>query len=312
MKATHFNLTAKDGLPLFVRKWVDESKATKAILQIAHGMGEHSARYDDFAGFMAKNGFVVYANDHRGHGETARTDSELGFFDEQDGWNKVVEDVYLLSLESKKTDPGLPLFLLGHSMGSFIARDLISKYSADYQGVVLSGTTGDPGAIAVVGTLIGKLLAALQGKTHKNKFLHNTAFGKFNAPFKPNRTDFDWLSRDEQVVDKYAADPKCGMTMSIGFILDLTGGISYINSPEAFNGTGIDLPILMISGQEDPVSEGGKGVKEVYEKYITRGVKDLEIKLYDQCRHEILNELNKEEVYEDVLNWMSRRLGVQA
>jgi len=312
MKATHFNLTAKDGLQLFVRKWVDESKAPKAILQIAHGMGEHSARYDDFAGFMAKNGFVVYANDHRGHGETARNDSELGFFDEQDGWDKVVEDAYLLSLQSKKAHPGLPLFLLGHSMGSFIARDLISKYSADYQGVVLSGTTGDPGAIAVVGTLIGKLLAALQGKTHKNKFLHNTAFGKFNAPFKPNRTDFDWLSRDEQVVDQYAADPKCGMIMSIGFILDLTGGISYINSPKAFNGTGIDLPILMISGQEDPVSEGGKGVKEVYEKYITRGIKDLEIELYAQCRHEILNELNKEEVYENILNWMSRRMGVQA
>jgi alpha-beta hydrolase superfamily lysophospholipase len=308
MKATEFNLTAKDGVSILVHKWEADSGTPNAILQIAHGMGEHAARYADFAGFMAKNGFVVYANDHRGHGETARSETELGFFAADDGWNKVVEDAHELSLKIKEENPGLPLFLLGHSMGSFIARDLISKYSADYQGVVLSGTTGDPGAIAVVGTLIGKLLAALQGKTHKNKFLHDTAFGKFNAPFKPNRTEFDWLSRDEKVVDDYAADPKCGMIMSIGFILDLTGGISYINSNAAFEGTSVDLPVLLVSGEADPVSDGGKGVKEVYEKYILRGLKDLQMKLYPQCRHEILNELNKEEIYQDILNWMKERL----
>ncbi len=308
MKASDFKLTAKDGVQIFVRKWEDPTSTPKAILQIAHGMGEHGARYADFAGFMAKNGFVVYANDHRGHGETAQSETELGFFAANDGWNKVAEDTHDLSLKIKMENPGLPLFLLGHSMGSFIARHVISKYSSDYQGVVLSGTTGDPGAIAVVGTLIGKLLAAIQGKTHKNKFLHDTAFGKFNNPFKPNRTDFDWLSRDEKVVDDYAADPKCGMIMSVGFILDLTGGISYINSTKAFDGTSENLPVLLVSGEEDPVSEGGKGVKEVYEKFITRGINDLEMKLYPQCRHEILNELNKEEIYQDILSWMNKRI----
>ncbi len=308
MKESDFNLKAKDGVQIFVRKWEDENIRPKAVLQISHGMGEHSIRYTYFAQFMVKNGFVVYANDHRGHGETAKTEKELGFFAKNEGWNKVVEDTHDLSLLIKKEYPHIPLFLMGHSMGSFIVRDLSSKYSSDYKGVILSGTTGDPGAIAVVGKVIGKLLAAFQGSTHKNKFLHNTAFAKFNVPFKPNRTNFDWLTRDEKVVDNYVADPKCGMIMSIGFILDLAEGVGYTNSGRAFDDTNIDLPVLLLSGKQDPVSEGGKGVIEVYEKYKKRGIKDLEMKLYPGCRHEILNELNNEEVYKDILMWMSKRI----
>ena len=303
MEEINFKLQASDGKEIFVRKWFQKDAEPKAALQLVHGMGEHSARYADFAEFMVKNGFVVYANDHRGHGETALNDEELGFFDEKDGWNKVVEDAHLLSLKIKQDHAEKPLFLLGHSMGSFISRHLISLYGEDYKGVILSGTTGDPGAIASVGKAIGKLFATFQGLKAKNKFLHDTGFAKFNKPFKPNRTDFDWISRDEKVVDAYAADPKCGMIMAIGFILDLTDGLNYVNTQAAFENTPENLPIYLMSGAQDPVSDGGKGVVEVHKKFEERGIKNLEMKLFKDCRHEILNELNKEDIYKEILEW---------
>jgi len=308
MDEINFRLRASDGKEIFVRKWFQKDVEPKAALQLVHGMGEHSARYAGFAEFMVKNGFVVYANDHRGHGETALNDEELGFFNEKNGWDKVVEDAHLLSLKIKQDYAEKPLFLLGHSMGSFISRHLISLYGLDYKGVVLSGTTGDPGAIASVGKVIGKLFAAFLGLKAKNKFLNDTGFAKFNTPFKPNRTDFDWLSRDEKVVDAYVADPRCGMIMSIGFILDLTDGLNYINTQEAINQTPENLPIYLISGAQDPVSDGGKGVVEVHKKFEERGIKNLEMKLYKDCRHEILNELNKEDIYKEILEWFEEKI----
>ncbi len=307
MNEVNFKLNTADGKEIFVRKW-QTAENPVAALQIAHGMAEHSARYAHFAQFLAEKGFVVYANDHRGHGETAQNEEELGFFDKKNGWEKVIDDAHLLSQKIKQDFPNIPLFLLGHSMGSFIARHLISKYGNEYKGVVLSGTTGDPGAIAAVGKAIGKLFASFQGLKKKNKFLHDTGFAKFNTPFKPNRTDFDWLTRDEKIVDQYAADPKCGMTMSIGFILDLTDGLNYVNSPQAIENTPVELPVFLVAGEKDPVSDGGKGVIEVYEKFKKHGVKDLNIKLYADCRHEILNELNKNEIYNEIYNWMRERM----
>lgn len=308
MDEINFKLRATDGKEIFVRKWFQKDVEPKAALQLVHGMGEHSARYAGFAEFMIKNGFVVYANDHRGHGETALNDEELGFFDEKNGWEKVVEDAHLLSLKIKQDNGDKPLFLLGHSMGSFISRHLISLYGSEYKGVVLSGTTGDPGAIAAVGKGIGKLFAAFLGLKAKNKFLHDTGFAKFNKPFKPNRTDFDWLSRDDKIVDAYVDDPKCGMVMSIGFILDLTDGLNYVNTPEAFSKTPEDLPIYLMSGAQDPVSDGGKGVVEVHKKFEERGIKNLEMKLFKDCRHEILNELNKEDIYKEILEWFVEQM----
>jgi alpha-beta hydrolase superfamily lysophospholipase len=308
IQTTNFNLSCADNISLFVRKWQDNDQQPKATIQIAHGMAEHSSRYDHFARFLAENGFIVYADDHRGHGETAKTDEQLGFFSENDGWNKLINDSLELSKKIIEENPSLPLFLLGHSMGSFIVRNLIISPAVNYKAAVLSGTTGDPGAIAVVGKLIAKLLAAFQGKKGKNNFLYQTGFGKFNAPFKPARTEFDWLSRDNKVVDDYAADPKCGMVMSIGFMLDLTFGLEAINSKDAFNNTPKELPILLTAGEKDPVSNGGIGVKEVFENYKNAGIKNLTLKLYPESRHEILNELNKEEVYENILKWINAQL----
>lgn len=308
IQESNFNLSCDDNFELFVRKWEDNEKQAKAVIQIEHGMGEHSKRYVHFASFLVKNNFIVYADDHRGHGESAKTENELGFFDVSDGWNKVINDTNALSERIKKENPNLPIILLGHSMGSFIIRDLITKNETKYKAAILSGTTGDPGAIAVVGKLIANLLVTFQGKQAKNNFLNQTGFGKFNKAFKPNRTEFDWLSRDNDVTDKYAADPKCGKLMSTGFILDLTYGINYINSAGAFEKTPKELPLYLIAGDKDPVSEGGKGVKEVHEKYKKAGIKNLSMKLYTDARHEILNEINKEEVYNDILNWINKQL----
>ncbi len=308
MNEIQFTFKGADELEIFVRKWTPENLPAKAAILIAHGMGEHSERYRHFAGFLNQNNFIVYANDHRGHGNSAKTNEQLGFFSQKNGWTKLIEDSKILLNIISAENPGLPVVLLGHSMGSFIVRNLISLPDVKVKAAVLSGTTGDPGPIAILGKWIGATLAAFQGKQAKNNFLHQTGFGKFNQQYKPPRTEFDWLSRDNDIVDKYVADPKCGMVMSIGFMLDLTQGLSYINSAIAFANTPKELPLFLCAGDKDPVSANGKGVTEVFDNYSKAGIKNIKIKLYPEARHEILNEINKQEVYQDIVNWINDNL----
>ncbi|MCF6241218.1 MAG: lysophospholipase [Bacteroidales bacterium] len=309
MNKSEYKLKASDETQIHVYECLPDNPAdVKACLQIAHGMAEHAKRYDDFASFLNKHGFAVYANDHRGHGKTAGSIENLGYFADEKGFEKVVDDMRVLTDKIKSEFPDKPVFLLGHSMGSFLSRFYAIEDASKINGLILSGTAGDPGMLGQIGKLLSNLIAAVSGKKSQTPLMTSLSFGAYNKQFKPNRTDFDWLSRDNEQVDKYVNDPYCGTVFTAGFYKDMLGGLLYVNQNQAIKKMRKDLPVLLISGDKDPVSENGKGVKEVYEKMNKAGLNDVEMKLYPDARHEILNEINKDEVYNDVLNWITQRI----
>lgn len=307
MKRTEFTFKTNDNKDIFVYKW-SPSTDPVGLIQIAHGMAEHAERYHHFAEYLTEKGFVVYANDHRGHKKTAGSLEKLGFFAHNNGWHIVADDLKQLSDIIAKENPKLPIFLLGHSMGSLLIRTYITKYNKNLKGVILSATSGESGFIVKAGKIAAKILASVKGKEVPCKLLDNMSFGKFNQSFKPNRTSFDWLSRDQEQVDKYVNDPYCGTVFTTQFFHDMVSGVDYNNQPENIAKISKDLPIYFISGSLDPVGGNGRGVKKVYNDYKNAGIKDIEIKLYPEARHEILNETNKLEVYNDITNWILKRL----
>ena len=307
MKTSEFKIRVSENIEIHVYEWLPDTEP-KAILQIAHGMAEHAARYANFAEFLTNNGYAVYANDHRGHGKTAGNVEKLGFFAEKDGWSFVMHDMYKLTLEIKKRNPDKAVFLFGHSMGSFLSRYYITQYASDIKGVILSGTGGHPGILGNIGVFITKMLIAFYGKKAQSPLMSKLSFGEFNKVFKPNRTEYDWLSRDDAQVDKYVADPFCGTVFTTGFYKDMLKGLLDVSTQKSIDEIPENLPIYLFSGNNDPVGENGKGVKEVYEKYKKAGIKNVSIKLYENARHETLNETNNDEVYNDILKWLNEHL----
>ena len=307
MKRTEFTFKTKDQQDIFVYKWSPSSDSV-GVIQIAHGMAEHAERYQHFAEYLTGKGFVVYANDHRGHRKTAGNLEKVGYFAAENGWHLVTDDLKQLTDIIADQNPGLPVFLLGHSMGSLLIRTYLTKYHGHLKGIILSGTSGESGFMVKMGKMVSKLLASVKGKEAPCKLLDNMSFGKFNQAFKPNRTKFDWLSRDDAEVDKYVNDPYCGAIFSAQFFNDMLSGVDYINQPENIAKIPKDLPIYFIAGSLDPVGANGEGVKKVFSDYQKAGIKDVELKLYLEARHEILNETNKLEVYDDILKWISKRL----
>jgi alpha-beta hydrolase superfamily lysophospholipase len=307
MKSKTFTLKGKDGAQFFVYSWAPDSKPV-AVVQITHGMAEHAARYERFAEALTKAGFAVYAHDQRGHGKTAGSLEKVGWIAEKDGWDLVVDDVHRLTEHAKKENPGVPVFLFGHSMGSFISRNYIARWGNEIKGVVLSGTGGDPGLLGKVGGLVARLEKKLKGGRAKSPLMTSLSFGAFNKPFKPNRTDFDWLSRDNAEVDKYVADPYCGDVFSSGFWVDFLGGLASLYAPGYLERIPKNLPIYLFSGEKDPVGNDAKGVKEVYDSYRKAGIKDVSMKIYPNGRHEMLNETNRTEVFKDVIDWLKKHL----
>ncbi len=305
MKSVDFKLTSEDGKKIHVYSWgIEKNNNPRAVVQIAHGMAEHGKRYGDFAQALVNNGYMVYANDHRGHGKTAGTIEKLGYFADKNGWDLVVKDVYLLTQTIKSKHPDLPVFLFGHSMGSFLARDYISLFGKEIKGVILSGTSGDPGFLANIGTWLTKLECFLKGKKAKSPLMNKLSFGSLNNAFKPVRTDFDWLSQDNEEVDKYINDPFCGTVFTSGFFNDLLQGIKNIHKPDIIQAIEKDLPIYIFSGEKDPVGKNTKGVLEVVKEYQKAGIKDVTHKFYMNGRHEMLNELDREKVIKDVIQWL--------
>ncbi|MBN1251387.1 MAG: lysophospholipase [Bacteroidales bacterium] len=307
MKTSEFKITTSENIEIHVFEWLPETEI-KAVLQISHGMAEHAERYANLAEFLTNNGFAVYANDHRGHGKTAGTVENLGFFAENNGWDLVMQDMHKLTQEIAKRNSEKPIFLFGHSMGSFLSRYYITQYAVDIKGVIISGTGGHPGLLGQVGLFLTKMLILFNGKRSPSPLMTKLSFGEFNKPFKPNRTEFDWLSRDKAQVDKYIADPFCGTIFSLGFFKDMLSGLLYVSAQESINKIDKNLPIYLFSGANDPVGVNGKGVNEVYNKFKNAGINDVSIKLYENARHEMLNETNKDEVYTDILNWMNKHI----
>lgn len=304
MQANTFMLETGDGNKLFVYNWTPDADSPKAAVQIAHGMAEHAGRYAEFANALVDAGYTVFANDHRGHGKTAGALENVGYFADENGWRCVVDDMMTVTAHIKKTCPDIPVFLFGHSMGSFLARHYAFTYGNEIKGLVLSGTGGDPGFLGRIGAAVAKVESAIKGRRHPSGLMNQMSFGSFNKPFKPNRTDYDWLSSNEEAVDAYIADPYCGAVFSAGFFQDLLSGLSAINKSENVRQTPQDLPIYVFSGEKDPVGEYGKGVRQIYMKYKNAGITDLTLKLYPEGRHEMLNETNRAAVYQDVIEWL--------
>ena len=271
-------------------------------------MSEHAGRYGEFAEAMVKEGYGLYANDHRGHGKTAKSQRERGIFADKNGWDIVVEDMVQLTKHIEKQWPGKPIILFGHSMGSLLARHYISLYGQKIEVVILCGTSGQHGLLVDVGRNLAKMECALRGKTYKSNLLNKLSFGSFNIAFQPARTEFDWLSRDEREVDQYINDPHCGEIFSCSFFYDLLTGIKKITSKKIINKIPKNLPMFFISGEKDPVGNNTKDILYVIQSYKEAGIKNIDYCFYKDARHELLHELNRDEVIGDIQMWLQKQI----
>lgn len=305
MKKENFYYKSDDKVSIYTYRWLPEKEENlKGIVQISHGMAETSARYERFAEALTSAGYGVYSNDHRGHGKTAGNLENLGYLGDSDGFNWLVEDMHKLTNIIKEERPSLPVFLLGHSMGSFLTQKYISEYGNELNGAILSGSNGKTGFILELGLIIAKKECNKMGRKTKSEKLDKMSFGSYNNCFKPNRTSFDWLSRDEKEVDKYVNDPYCGNVFTAGFFYDFLTGLKDIHRRETMGKIPKDLPIYIFSGEKDPVSKNGKGIIQLIGMYKKMNIKNVEYKLYKDGRHEMLNELNREEVMNDTIKWL--------
>ena len=305
MKTT--TVTAADGTPLHTYIW-EPAGAPKAIVQIAHGMAEHAARYDRFAEALTAAGYVVYAEDHRGHGQTHPVGPDHGYFADKDGFQTVVRDLHEVTELARDEHPDIPVFLFGHSMGSFLARAYAAAYGGELAALILSGTAGDQGLLGKAGAAIAAVESRVRGRRAVSPLLDNLSFGAYGKAFKPNRTKFDWLSRDPEEVDKYVADPLCGNVFTAGFYADLLGGLAYIHDPKTSAKVPKALPIRLLAGAMDPVGANSKGVEQVAGQYRKAGVQEVTTRFYVDGRHEMLNETNRDEVTADVIAWLDAHL----
>ncbi len=301
MKKTDYFLT-DDGAKIAFFCWLPEEEPI-AVVQISHGMAEYAERYDDFANFLNKNRIAVYANDHRGHGKTAGSIENLGYFADENGWIKVVTDMRMLTRIIRVDYPEAPVFLLGHSMGSFLARTYITLYD-DIHGVILSGTAANPLPIITAGRVMAFFQRLFKSPKTPSQFFDNMSFGSFNKPFE-DEGPMSWLSRDKEMVKKYVDDPYCGFVCSLGFFQDLFYGLNYISRKEHNQWIRFTLPVYIVAGSEDPVGENGKGPKKVGEMYRNRQLEEVSVNIFEGARHEILNETNRQVVYNDLLEWIT-------
>jgi len=303
-----------DGTKLYLYRWIPDVKP-KAVLHIVHGMAEHAHRYRRLAEKLTSTGIEVWAADQRGHGKTAdlkvngiKTGGILGYCADGKSYDIVTKDVHALNIEIRKT-VSVPIFLLGHSWGSFISQNYIEEYSNNLiiNGCILSGTKGPGDFLIKIGMPFLTLLAALCGKRKGSRTARAMADGQYNKPFKPNRTQFDWLSRDEEEVDKYIADPLCGFLCSSGFYRDIARLLNKIHNNEEMAKINRHLPVYVFSGSADPVGGMSASTTVLVNAYRNLGISDLEFVLYPGARHETLNETNREEVIENLLSWINKR-----
>jgi alpha-beta hydrolase superfamily lysophospholipase len=299
MGGSEFTLRADDGQGLLTRRWLPE-RPLRAIVQIAHGLTEHSARYARLATALNAAGYGVYAADLRGHGPKAAA-ADLGHFADEGGWDKVVGDFWTLNRLIGAEQLGTPVVFLGHSLGSFLGRQFIAEHSDALAGAALSGSSGKPPAIATLGRLIARAERLRLGKRGKSQVIFQMWFGDFNKPFEPARTAFDWLSRDEKEVDAYVADPLCGFPFSTQLAIDVLDALPRVTSPESLAAIRKDMPIYVFSGERDPV---GANIKGLIADLKAGGFTNLTTRIYPGARHETLNETNRDEVTRDLVAWL--------
>jgi alpha-beta hydrolase superfamily lysophospholipase len=303
MRHTTFELSGDDGAKFFAQSWLPDGEP-RAVVQIAHGMAEHSSRYARFATFLADRGYAVYADDHRGHGKTV-SDADVGWAG-LDGWNGILSDLVVLAAHAEKAHPNKERCLFAHSMGSFAAMGVMLRHDR-YHAYVLSGSDEPGGALAFLGKGIARVERMRQGPRGKSTLIDNMSFGSFNDAFKPTRTAFDWLSRDAAEVDKYVADSRCGHRMTNQFWVDFIDGLVATGSAD-WSRMPHQRPIYVFSGERDPVGKMGKGVRALTARLRRAGFDRLEEKLWPDGRHEMLNETNRAEVMDAVAAFLDRAL----
>lgn len=280
----------------------------RAIVQIIHGIAEYIDRYDEFMSFLADNGIIAVGTDHLGHGKSIESEEQTGFFAYDNGWDYAVRDEEVLRLAMHENYPELPIIVFGHSMGSFMARTLLIRYPDAFNAAIISGTGNQGAALVNGGLFMGNLVTGLKGAHHYSKFLNNLAFGSYNKIYDNPKTEYDWLSRDEANVQKYIDDPLCGFIPSCSLFRDMMTGVKFITNKKNLTAMNKDMPVYFMSGDMDPVGECGKGVQKAYNNFLEAGMKDVSIKLYPDGRHEMLNEINKDEVYTDILTWLGSKI----
>jgi alpha-beta hydrolase superfamily lysophospholipase len=309
MLTKNFSFQSGDGSTIFVYQWSPDPEINvKGIVQIAHGMAETAARYERFARVLTKKGYLVFANDHRGHGKSAGSLENVGYLADEDGFDWLVKDMHQLTNLIKKDYPDLPVFLFGHSMGSFATQRYIMLYGKELKGTILSGSNGSAALLHNLGFIVSGFEVKKNGRKTKSIRMNHLSFGTFNQAFKPNRTEYDWLSRDNAEVDKYIADPYCGGVFTAGFFYDFMKGLKTLDKRKNVELVPTNLPIYIFSGEKDPVGGAGKGVKKLYDTYKKCGISDISMRLYPDGRHEMLNELNRDEVMLDVVEWLDSKI----
>ena len=303
---TDFWYDSKGAGKIHACRWTPEGQP-KAVVQIVHGIAEFVERYDDFANFLTGHGIAVVGEDHMGHGQSINGDGIQGYF--HGGWFTAIEDTMQLMRDTMEAYPGVPYILFGHSMGSFMARTILCKYPASgIHAAIICGTGWQPSFALPALIKVVEGICKKTGETNPNETLQGMVFGSYNKKVEHPRTTFDWLTRDAKIVDDYIAHPLCGFTASCGLLREMMKGIHYIQQKNNLAAMNKDLPVFFIAGGDDPVGPYGKGVQKCADTFVSVGMTDVKTKIYPLCRHEILNEINKEEVYEDVLRWIQTKL----
>lgn len=302
----HFYYPSQDNqTQIHAIEWIPKC-GVKAILQISHGMVEHIERYDAFADYLSKRGFYVVGQDHLGHGASVTDDEKHGYFHDTHGNEHVIGDIHKLRQITTSRYPNVPYFMLGHSMGSFLTRQYITMYGAGLAGVVIMGTGNQPLALVRLGKLLCRIVASVKGWTYRSTLINNMAFGGYNRKFRPARTPMDWISRNPKNVDNYLQDSWCTFTFTVNAYYHMFRGMEQLLNRKNFARIPRDLPVLFVAGKDDPVGDFGKGVIAVYKKY-KKEFDDVSLKLYEHDRHEILNEIDRKDVYLDIYKWLENR-----
>lgn len=312
MVQQEFTFLSSDGqTQLHAVDWRPEG-GVRAVLQISHGVSEHIGRYQPFAAFLTSHGFAVAGHDHLGHGRSVPSGGAGLYFGGKGSWFQVVQDLDTRRSLARQRYPGVPYFMLGHSMGSFLLRTYLITCPGSTDGAIIMGT----GQVGSALTAAGRLAAAEErlrtGDDRPSALIQQLAFGAYNRPLSPNRTGFDWLSAAPGNVDAYLADPLCGGSVTPGLFREMMRGLAFIRRPRNLRRMNRNTPILFVSGADDPVGGYGRGVRAAYESFQRAGMRRVSMRLYPGWRHEILNEDGKERLYRDLLQWLEAQIGQTA
>ena len=301
-----FTSASTDGIhTIHAVAWKPEG-TPRAVVQIVHGVAEYAGRYEPLGQYLSEHGFLVCGEDHLGHGLTAK-DGTFGYFGPQNGWDFVVRDVRRLRKLVGEHYPGIPYILLGHSMGSFLTRTYLIRWPGTVNAAVLSGTGQEKAPLVALGKGISGMVGTLRGRDYVSDLVYDMSMGSYNKQFRPNQTSSDWLSRDEEQVRAFQKDELCSFRPTVTMFRDMLGGIQFIGRKKNLNKMDKSIPVYFLSGDRDPVGNMGKGVRKVARMFREVGCRDVTVKLYPGGRHEMFNEINRQEVMDDLLAWLESK-----